>query len=105
VRGLIDTGASGTVIDPSLLSSLNLTPTSAVPIHTPSTSGKPKLCDQFDVSLVFPLDGGYTYTLGAVAVIESHLAVQGIDALIGRDVLERGVFIYDGVERTFLIGF
>jgi len=39
VRGLIDTGASHTCIDPSVFQALQLQPTGSVPMHTPSTAG------------------------------------------------------------------
>jgi len=37
VRTLIDTGASGSVLDPSVISQLNLTLVGSVLVHTPST--------------------------------------------------------------------
>lgn len=105
VRGLVDTGASGTALDPSIINSLNLTPTGSIPVHTPSTGTTPHYCDQYDVALLLPLPGGMHYQFPALPVIASDLQAQGIQALIGRDVLARGVLIYDGFAGTFTLGF
>ncbi|HRQ76937.1 MAG TPA: hypothetical protein PK098_13570 [Phycisphaerales bacterium] len=104
ISGLIDTGASCTCIDPQALSSLGLTATGSAPIQTPSTQGTPHICNQYDVSIRFPLPG-MSYTIYAIPIIESELASQGIQALIGRDVLAKSVLVYDGVLGTFSIGF
>lgn len=103
-RALIDTGASATCIDPAILKPLGLTPTGTIHIHTPSTSGKPYICEQFDVGLGIdhPKD---PMVLLTVPVIATELAAQGISALIGRDVLASCLLIYNGVEGTFTLGF
>lgn len=40
IRALVDTGASVTSIDPSVLTALNLTPTGSTLVHTPSTGSQ-----------------------------------------------------------------
>jgi hypothetical protein len=105
VKGLIDTGASITSIDPAVLKSIGVVSTGTVPVHTPSTkSSCPHIANQFDVSIVLahPL---MTRTWRAVPVIESELAHAGIQALIGRDILEYCLMTYDGQAGTFAIGF
>jgi hypothetical protein len=104
IRGLIDTGASGTCVDPSCLEALGLAPTGQIPIHTPSTSGAPHLSDQYDISLVI-VHPRLQLTLHALPVIASTLTPQGIQALIGRDVLTRCLFLYDGVMGIFSLAF
>jgi hypothetical protein len=104
VRGLIDTGASGTCVDPTCLATLGLSPTGQMPIHTPSTSGTPHLCDVYDVSLVL-LHPNLQLGIRALPVIASNLSVQGIQALVGRDVLARCLFVYDGVAGIFSLAF
>lgn len=105
VRGLVDTGASGTALDPSIIKSLNLTATGSIPIHTPSTGAAPHYCDQYDVALILPLPGGMHYQFAALPVITAELSAQGLQALIGRDVLSGGILIYDGFAGTFTLGF
>lgn len=103
-RALIDTGASGTCIDPAILKPLGLTPTGTIHIHTPSTSGMPYVCEQFDVGLGIdhPKD---PMVLLTVPVIATELAAQGIDALIGRDVLASCLLNYDGSAGAFTLAF
>ena len=105
VRGLVDTGASITGVDPQILRSLGAVSTGTVPLHTPSTkSAAPHIANQFDVSitLVHPM---ITRTWFAIPVIESELAHQGIQALIGRDILSFCLMTYDGQAGTFCVGF
>lgn len=104
VRGLIDTGASGVVIDPAHLQALSLTPTGSAPVHTPSTSGTPVNLMTYDVmlGLYHPKN---IFILPTHSVIESHLLSQGIDALVGRDFLSHCLLIYDGVSGNFTISY
>lgn len=104
IRGLIDTGASGTCIDPAALKGLGLTPTGTMPMLTPSTGPTPHLCNQYDVSLTL-LHPSLQLNLDTVAVSESHLSAQGIQALIGRDILARCLLVYDGQAGVFALAF
>ena|SRR5271157_4259715 len=95
---LVDTGASCTCVDLDVIQALALQPTGRVAISTPSTSaGQKHLCDQYDVALFIPGNiPGTGYSLGALAVITTHLKSQGIEGLIGRDVLSNCTLIYNG---------
>jgi predicted aspartyl protease len=104
IQGLIDTGASATAIDPSIIQGLKLQQTGSLPIHTPSTGHVPHQASTYDVCITIPFDG-VTFTLGALQVFESSLSVQGIQALIGRDVLANCLFVYDGRANIFSIAF
>ena len=57
VRGLIDTGASCTCIDPSVIQQLGIPPSGTAAMLTPSTGTTPHQCNQFDVALllIFPV--------------------------------------------------
>ncbi len=104
VRALVDTGASCTCVDPSILAALGLAPTGITPIHTPSTGTQTHAANQYDVSLVL-IHPALTLTLGAVPVVESQLKIQGIQGLIGRDVLSNCLLVYDGPNRIFTLAF
>ena len=105
IQGLIDTGASGTCVDPACIARLGLVPTGQAIIHTPSTGDRPHPCAQYDVSIVL-LHPGVTLTIPVVPVIEAALSrTQGFQALIGRDVLARCLFVYDGASETFSLAF
>ena len=98
-RFLIDTGASVTCVDSTFLAPLNLTATGVVDIHTPSTNGQAQRRNQYDVSLYIPPPslGISGFQMPVLAITETHLRKgQGIDGLIGRDVLAHCVLFYNG---------
>jgi Aspartyl protease len=107
IRALLDTGASGTCIDPTLLKGLGLTPTGNIQCHTPSTGAAPHSADSYDVSLAIYSDVTQPYLhLPTLAVMASDLfAVQGIHALIGRDVLASCLLTYNGSMGQFTLAF
>ena len=80
IRALIDTGASASTIDSTILRGLGLTPTGVVRIHTPSTGSQYLHRDQFDVCMAIgnPNDPPETYIIG---VIGAELASEGFCAL------------------------
>ena len=108
---LVDTGASATVVDPTFIANLGLTPKNFIEVHTPSTNGQPVLTPIYDVSIMFasttPQSGAGTPVqipyIKTVSAAGSHLQSQGIDGLIGRDVLEHCILIYNGPEAGFTL--
>jgi hypothetical protein len=104
IRGLVDTGASCSCVDPSALQGLGLTPTGQSPMLTPSTGTQPHYANVYDVSLIL-VHPALQLTMGNVAVAESELMVQGIQALIGRDVLKNCLLVYDGALGVFTLSF
>lgn len=105
---LVDTGASGTLIDPSIISPLGISPKGYTAMHTPSTGGTPIMAPIYDVSLIFasttpqdgvgPLQIPYVRTISAIS---SSMTGQGIAGLIGRDVLDHCILIYNGMTGSF----
>ena len=57
IQALVDTGASATCMDPSVLKTLTLTPTGSATVNTPTTGGYPVVADQYDVSILVPPAG------------------------------------------------
>ncbi len=108
ISALVDTGATGTVIDPSVMQTLGLTPTGTVNVITPTTGSTPVPCPQFDIALVIP---GATANdppliFQTIPVIASELlAPQGIHALIGRDILDQCFFVYNGGVKQFTLAY
>lgn len=97
VLGLLDTGASGTAVDLSVLTSLGLTPTGTIDVNTPTTGNTPQPADQYDVGFLIPAPGGAPLFSQTLPVIASELfSTQGFHALIGRDILSQCVFMYNG---------
>jgi Retroviral aspartyl protease len=105
ITGLIDTGASCTSIDNTILRQLDIPSTGTTPVHTPSTQANaPHIANLYDISLtlIHPL---VSRTFHAVPVMESQLLHQGIQALIGRDILSWCLFTYDGNTKRFCLAF
>lgn len=94
-----------TSLDPCILQRLGVVSKGAVPVHTPSTDHtKPHFANQYDVSLILRHPQA-TRTWHALPVLEASLQHQGIQALIGRDVLNFCLFTYDGNSRMFALAF
>jgi hypothetical protein len=107
ITALLDTGVSCTAIDPSILKKLGIPATGSVPILTPSTDQKPHICNQYDVLLAIITSHPSHYHVVSLTlpIIETNLSLQGIQGLIGRDILSKGVFWYNGHENSFSLAF
>ena len=107
IRALVDTGASSSCVDPGGLAQLELSATSTGAVHTASTGDAPHAVPQYDVSVITPGVGPHHVPLaiGAVPVLATELSLQGIDALIGRDILKDCILIYNGSVRQFTLAF
>lgn len=105
VRALVDTGATCSCIDASILSALNIPPTGATSVLTPSTGATPHIVNEYDVDIMFLHKAGVIHTVQNIAVIESILAPQGIQALIRLDILANALMIYDGENSSFTLAF
>ncbi len=104
VRGLVDTGASGVCIDPSVITTLGLVPTGASTCYSPTTGAKGEIKNTYDIALYLVHSSGH-FLPSAVPAIESVLAVQGFEVLIGRDILSNCLLVYDGPNGTFALAF
>ena len=103
---VVDTGASLTAIDVSILNQLGLSPTGKTPIHTPSTSGSPHQANQYDVGItIFGHNNALAFSNSALPVIDGNFKTQGIDGLLGRDVLATSRMNYSGADSWYGISF
>ena len=103
---LVDTGASNTVVDHNLIAPLGLQPTGTVMCHTPSTDGNAVAMYQYDLLIFIPGNGPHPgWYLEAVPVTASSFAGQAIDGLIGRDILDRGLLVYNGQNGHFTLAY
>jgi hypothetical protein len=103
VRALVDTEASKTNIVRWVFDRLGLSPVGRVPIHTASTGLTPLLADVYavEISLGGEKSGLLATDLDVVAAEE--LSGLGVEALLGRDILGRGLLVYDGLEGRFTL--
>jgi predicted aspartyl protease len=93
LRALVDTGASVTCVHKDVIDRLGLQPTGAASVSTPSGTHS---IAQYDVGM--RLDGADDEL--TIPVLAISLPTD-IGALIGRDVLDRFRFIYDGPAGTW----
>lgn len=100
VTALIDTGAAFTVVTANTATLLGLRTVGTVPVHTPTTM-EPVWCRQFHVNLYF----SPAFAVDNILAIEGALTGQAFHCLLGRDVLSRGKFGYDGVGNRFTLEF
>jgi len=87
-NALIDTGASVSVVDLSVLSTLQISPISVVTVLTPTGSARQNL---YPARFILP-----AVVIDVTGVIGANLRPQNIVALIGRDILSRFLLIYHG---------
>ena len=99
VNALIDTGASGTAISTKVVQQLNLIARGVTTISTPSSEAHPT--NVYDIDLHLPNN----VMIPNIQAIEATLTTQNIDCLIGRDVLQHSVLIYNGYAKTFTLSF
>lgn len=77
-------------------------------MNTASTGDTPVEANQYDVSLLIPHTSPdeYALFLPTIPVAEMYLlGPLAVHALIGRDVLDRCLLIYDGRNQRFSIGY
>jgi Aspartyl protease len=104
---VVDTGASLSAVDISILKQLGLTPKGKTPIHTPSTQGQAHLADAYDISILIFGDNALVpcYLLNALPVIDGNFKTQGFDGLLGRDILKTARMTYSGHDNWYGISF
>jgi predicted aspartyl protease len=106
VKALVDTGASNTVVDPTVLQGLGLTPRRIAKTITPTTGTTPHKCFTYDVSIHIPLAAATSlFSKKAWEVSCLDLKHQGFEVLLGRDILAEGMLVYDGRAGTFAMAF
>jgi predicted aspartyl protease len=99
LAALVDTGATITCISASIIEPLGAQPVRTVRINTPSTHGME--CNVYALQILFP----GTLVKVPVQAVAAPLQGQNIQVLIGRDILQHGVFVYQGMSDTFTLAF
>lgn len=86
-----DTGATGTCISRELVCQLELIPTGMVQVHTPSGIG---VMNKYMINLILNNE----IQISNLPVMDSEIGKQGIDVLIGMDIISMGDFAVSNFE-------
>jgi hypothetical protein len=106
VLAVIDTGSFATGLRPSIFDALGIQPFRTLPILTPSTKpDQPHICGQYDVSLTLVSGVNQLEIPSVHAIGTDDFREEGIQGIIGRDVLKRCVLNYYGPHATFELAF
>ncbi len=103
VEALIDTGAETTVINPKTVRRLCTGPVGAVRINTPSAVD-PLLCtaiNRYHINVYF----SESFAVENIFAIEAPMSGLPYQCLIGRDILRRASFLYNGNADEFVLTF
>lgn len=105
IKALVDTGAIRSHVDLSLLDHLGLKATADIETYTASTGTTPERVGLYRIDL--HLAGTQ---LGMIArdlevVGSDKLAGLKVGMLLGRDILDRCLLVYDGPHRRFTLAY
>jgi hypothetical protein len=106
IKALVDTGASHTAIDPTVIASFDLQSRRIAKTLTPSTGTTPHKCLTYDISIHIPLGSVQSvHALPAWEVSCVELKHQGFDMLLGRDILADAILVFNGKISMFSMAF
>ena len=104
ITALLDTGASISAVDPATLAALGLTATGQAEINTPSTQGVPVTSDTFDVCIaIIAGRPGDTHFISDTIQVTASILGNGVQALLGTDILNRCIFTFNGADGCFTV--
>ena len=92
---LIDTGASISAVDEDIVINLGLHPIDEIEVRTPAGKSIHKV---FPVRFIF--EGNPLPEVSLIFAVGCKLQPQGFVVLLGRDLLQSYIFIYNGVLAT-----
>jgi hypothetical protein len=108
VRAIVDTGSALTGFRSALFRKLGIQPFTKIPVRTPSTQpGSPHIADQYDVSVALIAGGRPTRFLSVHAISSDDFdpdQEDGLEAILGRDILDCCNLFYLGPEQRFELG-
>ncbi len=107
VRALIDTGATLSAFAPRVFAALDLRSVDRIEVLTPSTRpDAPHSFERYQVALALVAEGrSCPFPETLVMSADCWLEDEGMEALIGRDILDHCFFQYLGPDRRFTLAF
>ena len=105
IMAQIDTGSAYSAIDVQTLAQLDITPIDKTKVRTPVAGPQEAVeFDQYVVSISLDSGEDGETLFDDVEVLGCHFADdEGIQAMLGQDVLGGSLFVYNGMCRTFCL--
>jgi hypothetical protein len=106
IRALIDTGASISGVDPTVLAALGLSPRGQADVISTTSGASPISVPTYDVciGIYAARHGDLHFISDTVQVTATDLSARGFDALIGTDILCKCILHYNGADGFFTLG-
>ena len=105
IQALVDTGAGQSHVAIDVLQDLGLGPVRSKRVFTASTGGASKVMDEYIIDLGFAGDRPGPIAENLRVIGSDKLAGLQVDMLLGRDVLDHCLLIYDGANRRFSLAY
>lgn len=105
VKALVDTGALRSHVDLSILSSLGLEMAGEIEVFTASTGMVPEKMGSYIIDLYFAGDRPGCLAKDLEVIGSDKLAGLRVDMLLGRDILDRCLLVYDGLHHRFTLAY
>lgn len=102
---ILDTGAETTMVNEQHMRALAIQVRGQRDILTATSDEKPTSCNTYDIELRIETFGDPPFVIPALEVIGRPLFNHSIDGMIGRDVLCRVKFTFDGPARVFRLDY
>jgi hypothetical protein len=103
---VVDTGAALSALDPEALAPFGLLPVGEMQVRPVSETGVTSYpANTYHVSMELPAPDGFSMRLGEVLVFENRFRHQGIDGLLGRDVLAHCLLVYNAPAGHFTLAY
>ena len=107
ISALIDTGASISGVDPTVLSALSLTPTGTADVVSTTSGSAGVTVPTYDVciGIYAAREGDLHFVSDTIQVTAVDMSSRGFKALIGTDVLSKCILHYNGADGFFTLAY
>lgn len=105
VRLMVDTGALVTFLNPNIIEALGITQSSMSKVQTSASGTGTLLRPAYLIALVLKLGDSQLRPFDPLLVTQCNVEGQGIDGMLGCDVLNEGRMVWDGAGRRCILTF
>jgi predicted aspartyl protease len=105
ILALIDTGATESFLERTVAEGLGLDPIGEVAVHGVTTAGGPETGIVYRVRLFHAGVPAVEFASATRMTAVESLARFGVHMLLGRDLLARGILVYNGPDERFSFAF